>query len=1385
MLRRRPSAALADARETRRRAAGARAAPLRQLLDRVGATTPPAAARDREAMLRRQVERRLAALQLASPADYLRWVDAHPDELVQLQRGLLVSASSPFRDAVFAALRKTLAAALAARPHGAPLRVWVAGCAGGAEAYSIGMIAAEILGERLSQCGVRIFATDGDGAALAAARAALYPEEVLDGLEAQWRERYFVAEGSARRVIGPIRALCVFARHDLVRQAPFERLDLISCRNVLGRFEPDLQREILAHFHGALDGEGLLLLGRGESAAAAGRLFAAAGRGTGLYRPRRGTAAKPARTAPGRELEATREHLHTVVEQLESSHRELRDGNDALRARAAELAVLNETLSRIYNSMPIGLVHVDAGGLVRRFNRLAEIRGALRLPDLQRQLEQIMRGGEPLVWRSDAGDRHYLVQIAPDLDEAGRYAGAILSFTDISTIRRLEIEGEEAEERFRLFMDNGPGVAWIKDEAGRLVYLSASFEKHFRIRRADWLGKTDFEVWPAEFARAYRQNDLSALAAGKPHEAFEETPLPDGRRQQWRSFRIPFRDAAGRDYVGGIGIDVTGQHLADLALRESEARFRATFEQAAVGAAHIAPDGRWLLVNRRLCDMLGYDRDELLALRYQDITYRDDMDSDVVWVWKMLAGQISNYSIEKRYVRKNGSPVWVDINVALVWQSNGQPDYFIAVVQDISDRKRAEAALQESEARQRVALDAAELGTWRHDIDADLLDVDVRSRQHFGFATGERASIAGIVARAHPDDRLRVSDAMAAERRPEDDNDIVAIEYRVLHADGAERWLAVRARILYAGQAAGRRPTVVIGTSRDITARKRRESDLGISAVALESRAGIVITDAQGRIQRVNEGFTAVTGYAPEEALGRSPAMLKSGRHDQSFYDAMWAEIDGRGQWQGEIWNQRKNGEIYPERLTINAVRGADDKVANYVGVFEDITERKAAEEQIRTLAFYDALTGLPNRRLLMDRLHQGIAQGHRNGSRGALLFIDLDNFKVLNDTLGHDAGDSVLVETARRLQSSVRDGDTVARLGGDEFIVMLEDLAGEATEAAALAKLVAEKIIVVLDRPYPVAGGEHHSTPSIGITLFGEHDEAPDKLLKQADLAMYEAKAAGRNTVRFFDPQMQAVIEKRSSLEAALRVALRHNQFELRYQPQVDRLGRLVGVEALINWQETPGDVVSPAEFIPTAEDSGLIVPIGAWVLERAGELLRQWAGHPATADLTVAVNISARQFRDRDFAATIATLLAAAGGKPNRLRLELAEPVLVQNIDLTIAKMTAVRAVGATFSLDDFGTGHSSLPHLNRLPLDQLKIDRSFILGLVGNDNQEAIVRAIISLARSLGLKVIAEGVEAQEQWDFLLTEGCDAGQGFLFGRPLPIAALEAEWALRDERP
>ncbi|HEX5338818.1 MAG TPA: EAL domain-containing protein [Gallionella sp.] len=561
-------------------------------------------------------------------------------------------------------------------------------------------------------------------------------------------------------------------------------------------------------------------------------------------------------------------------------------------------------------------------------------------------------------------------------------------------------------------------------------------------------------------------------------------------------------------------------------------------------------------------------------------------------------------------------------------------------------------------------------------------------------------------------------------------------------------------------------PNAIIGYLVDITERLKAEEELRLQAAIFEySDEGIIVTDVNKHILSVNRSFTKITGYEPHEAIGKPASILKSGLHDRSFYDAMNTAISDNGFWIGELWDKRKNGDNFPAWISISAVHNKEGRITHYFSVFTDLTERKNAEQQIYHLAYFDTLTGLPNRANLYTLLHQSLLESQRNRTHGAVLFIDLDRFKQVNDSFGHAHGDHLLKEVASRLELCLRSEDIVARIGGDEFVVALVDI-----NQREHASIVANKIIDSLSRPILVEGHEIQIGASIGISVYPDDGTDAKTLIENADIAMYRVKQGEvHDNHLFFSPEMNARALERIKLESNLRRALERNELSLHYQPQLDlRTGKIVGAEVLLRWNHPGIGMISPATFIPLAEETGAIIPIGEWILETVCARNKAWqrAGLPI---VKLAVNISAKQFRPA-LTQMVKEILARNELDARFLELEITESLLMQNADGVIAMMSKFQKLGVALSLDDFGTGYSSLSYLKRFPIDKLKIDQSFVRGLPQDANDAAITRSIISLARNLDLRVIAEGVETEQQLAFLKEAGCEEIQGYFYSRPVP---------------
>ncbi len=928
----------------------------------------------------------------------------------------------------------------------------------------------------------------------------------------------------------------------------------------------------------------------------------------------------------------------------------------------------------------------------------------------------------------------------------------------------------EIEDRLLAITNNTQMVIFMKDVSGRYLHVNRRYEELFHLNKDAIIGKTDHDLFPQEIADGVCKNDQQVIQSELPITLEELIPQDDGIHI-YSSIKFPLRKVSGEIYaVCGIATDITAQQQAEQTLQKSELFYRAILDSTPDAMLLSDEQGIITLVNRQAEHLFGFSTIELIGesvdmlvperLHVRNQGFRANyMNAPMIRC--MSAG------MDVLALRKDGSEFDVEISLSPIQTERG---LFIAfALRDISQRKQLENQLIDSEKRFRHMADASPAMIWITDVNGNPIFVNQTWLNFTGIERVEGLSHQGWAKVIHPDDRMRIFRAYYQNIQ---DYSPILTEYRLRDRNGEWRWILDQGIPLHDDKGVF---TGYIGSAIDITERKAAETDLRVAAVAFESQESIMITDATSVILRINKAFTETTGYETNEIIGKTPSLLKSGRHSADFYAEMWETLRDTGTWQGEIYDRRKNGEIYPKFLTISAVKGDNGNVTHYVGTHLDITISKAATAEIERLAFYDPLTELPNRRLLQDRLKLALTSSNRSGRKGALLFIDMDNFKTLNDTLGHDMGDVLLQQVGQRLESCTRNGDTVARLGGDEFVVMLEYLSMQDLEAATQTEHIGNKILAILNQPYDLALRTYHCTPSIGAVLFHDHDRTIEELLKQADIAMYQAKASGRNTLRFFDPQMQLSIDALAEQEADLRLALAEKQFILYYQAQVDHNHQVIGAEVLIRWQHPRRGLISPLDFIPLAEETGLILPVGQWVLETACAQIKRWENTEQTKHLKLAVNVSAKQFHQADFVKQVSDALHLSDINPARLKLELTETLVLDNIAETIHKMNAMRELGVLFSMDDFGTGYSSLAYLTQLPLTQLKIDQSFVRNIGVKATDAVIVQTIIGMGQNLGLAIIAEGVETEQQRDFLQQNGCLLFQGYLFSKPVPIEQFE----------
>lgn len=1100
----------------------------------------------------------------------------------------------------------------------------------------------------------------------------------------------------------------------------------------------------------------------------------------------------PGTTMPAASAEKLLHELHVHQIELEMQ-------NEHLRLTHLELEESRDRYKDLYELAPIGYLTLNHGGMIDEINLTGStLLGVARNKLLHHRFAPCVAPDDSDDWylfflsvlkndntlrceltlqRGD-GSRFYAHLDCLRLKKEGREPEVHIVLTDITDRKLAEKSLRQSKARIEMLLNSVAEGVYGVDMQGNCTFINP-FGLHLLGYQEDTelLGKHMHELihhtrgdgshYPAAECRLYRclqsHNDI--------HVDDELFWRKDGSSFPVDYWSRPVRRDSEVEGAVITFMDITERKQAQDTLGASLEFSNNLISSMQDGFSVLDKNGCILDSNLALCRMTGFSHDELLGLSAPFPYWPPEEYENIQAAFqKTLKGEASNF--ELTFMRKSGELFPVIVSPAAVKDREGEIVCYTASVKDITERKQAEQEIQDQQDRINGLIESAMDAIVSADENQNIIIFNHGAEQMFGHRA---ADIIG-----QPLDLLLPIRYRETHSKHVDEFGKTGVTTRTMNRPGQSYGLRANgeefpfeasiSRVEVAGK------LIYTAILRDTTMRKQTEAELRIAAAAFESQEGMLITDANGVILRVNRAFTETTGYTSEEAVGQTPRLLQSGRHNADFYRAMWEAINRTGTWQGEIWDRRKNGEIYPKWLTISAVKGADGSVTHYVGSHIDITERKASEERIKHLAFYDPLTLLPNRRLLLDRLDQALASSTRSGREGALMFIDLDNFKTLNDTLGHDIGDLLLQKVAQRLLTCVREGDTVARLGGDEFVVMLEDLSQDTLEAAAQTEAVGKKILATLGQPYQLATHEYHSTPSIGATLFTDHQAEVEVLFKQADISMYQAKKAGRNTLRFFDPKMQDTISIRAALESELHKALENQQFQLHYQIQVDSSHHPLGAEALIRWIHPERGLVSPAQFIPLAEETGLILPIGQWVLETACAQLKAWQQDALTRDLVLAVNVSSKQFRQPDFVAQVQAAMQRHAINPTLLKLELTESLLLENIEDTIATMSTLKETGVMFSLDDFGTGYSSLQYLKQLSIDQLKIDQSFVRDLASDSSDRAIVRTIIAMAQGLNLDVIAEGVETEDQRQFLQNAGCTQYQGYLFSKPVPIEQFEA---------
>jgi len=971
----------------------------------------------------------------------------------------------------------------------------------------------------------------------------------------------------------------------------------------------------------------------------------------------------------------------------------------------------------------------------------------------------------------------------PLKNQNGEIIGLLGVDEDITHTKKLELLRQEENERFEKIINRVPSLVFQlhKKLNGKykLLFVNDSITAFFRTS-IDELKQDASHIF-----KTIHPDDRDDVMTSLEISARDLT-------YWYEEFRVQFEDLSESWYLGkampeqagdgivwyGVLTDITERKLMEYELVEAECRWKFAVEGTGDGVWEVNVQTEKAIYSKRWMEMSGYSEGDIEpnSQAWSARIHPDGVAQVKAAGKAYLNGLTHQYLSEFRFLCKDGQYKWMlSRGIIVSRDEQGKPLRVIGTQIDITERKNAQLLLQStreelelSHLKYKDLYEFAPTGYMTIGIHGLITQLNWRAASIIGM---ERKFIINQRLTQFVDDSDRPRwNRMFNDLKESFVGEELNFDLKLTNIKNVERYVNLNCVRMDDDDT----ESMLRITFEDITKLRKSEAELRVAAIAFESQDGLMITDHENRILRVNNAFSRLSGYDMEELIGQTPMLFNSGVHEKAFYVDMWHALNERGEWKGEIWNRRKNGEIFPLHLTISAVKSDIGIVTNYVAGYSDMTKIKEATNEIIMLSSYDTLTSLPNRRLLSDSLSKAVDELNNSAKQTALLYIDLDHFKSLNDSLDYGFGDMLLKQVADRLIACVGENDMVARFGGDEFVVLITDLNKVIKKAKASAAEMAKKMMDAICLSYRLNGQDYYITVSVGITMVRGKTSA-DEIIKEAEIAMYQAKESGRNDFVFFNEQMQSKITKRISLERELRNAISNNEFELYYQPQLNNAGYLVGVEALIRWHRPQFGLVPPHEFVHVAEESGLIVEIGNWTLEQACIQLKEWQLQLHTRSIPISINVSASQFHSVDFFNQVKSAIERHDIDAMLLKFELTESVLLNNLDDAIASMQALAKIGVLFSLDDFGTGYSSLQYLKKLPLYQLKIDQSFVKDIVSDHQDRLIVRTIIAMAESLYLNVIAEGVETVEQQQLLLIEGCKHFQGYLFSRPLPIEALK----------
>ena len=1292
---------------------------LKTLLGKVRSRTKVDFSQYKEPTLWRRIERRMAANHVGTLQDYLVLTDEKPQELDKLCKDILISVTSFFRDTeAFAALDKVVARILAAKQAGDDIRIWVAGCATGEEAYSLAILFSEHLGNAFDQYRLQIFATDIDMEAMARARRGVFAAPSLAHMDRHRIKAHFTPHGDRYEINKNLRDVVIFARQDLVQDPPFLRLDLVTCRNVLIYFQSDLQSRLLSVFHYALNPGGFMFLGKSESVFQQEGLFQVVDKDARLF-SRSGMPARLPLFRPDAQSAPVGLNQHH-----ESGKTSISNFETILLDAAGRYFIPLTIL--VNGKFEIRHIHGDA----TKFLNVAAGKPAFDLISLIRrefrtELQVLMR---------QAQVKHTVANGRP------RHIKAIDPLRGVRiAVHPLPDSGHDS-----LFM---VCIEWLQP-----VNTKSGAE--------DGSTVTDRELEDELAAtREHLQTLVEELeTSNEEMQALNEEIQASNEEMQASNEEL---EASNEE------LQSTNEELAtvneELQIKTAETQeLNIDLEniQNSVDYPLLVLDQNYALIryNRSAAQLfkLGIPQ---VGTNIRNLPMPSGMPDLVEDIQKVINTQIA---IDQQIVNANKRHYALHITPLL--REHHRVGGVILLFVDNTGLYETEKMAREHQERLLAVMNNSVSLMAVKDASGRYQFANPKFEQCFGFTPGQ------IIGKTD----YQVFPPAVSELFRE--NELEAMRLRkdiereeTLRLGGENRhFLVVRFPVFDDDGAI----TGVCFQATDITERRHAEDQLRLAARVFDRAAeGVVVTDTNLCILTVNDSFSTVTGYPRSEVVGRTPSVLKSGKHSKEFYAEMWDNINTRGWWQGEIWNRKKNGDLYLEWLSINTVKGQDGEIVNYVAMFSDITQVRESQHRVEFLATHDDLTGLPNRTLFNDRLNLALARASRSKERLTVLFLDIDNFKVINDTLGHDVGDKLLKQAASRLQECVRTEDTVARLGGDEFVLLLE---GSERHQAVMS---AERIIKALSKSFNLDGRECYVSASVGISMFPDDAHDPNGLMRNADAAMYRAKEQGKNAFQFFTESLAKQASERLGLETGLRRAIDRSELMLEYQPQVNLANNTVlGAEALVRWHNGER-LIPPGEFVPIAEESHLIVSVDEWVLSEVCRQIAAWdqAGLP---EIRISVNVSARHFIKSDMTSEIVRIVTQHGIAPQRICIEITEGVLMDT-ERALRVLQELVNFGIHISVDDFGTGFSSLSYLKRFPIHELKIDRTFIDGIASDADDKAISSTIVALAHNLGMTVVAEGVEEPEQQAELQSMGCGYAQGYLYARPMQPHRF-ADWLM-----